>query len=72
MKELKINSNLLKRIYEYLESFIKSHEEFVVLNKRFKIQNKNQYVNPMKPHVLILHNEITEKFNLIKTQNVAA
>lgn len=71
IKEFKKNDELLKKSNEYIETFNKLHEEFIELNKRFKIKNKNQYANPLKPHILILHNDLDEKLKILrKSSNI--
>lgn len=52
---------------EFLELFMKSHEEIATLNGIFKVThntNKNQFVPPLKPYIMILHEEINQ--HLIK------
>jgi hypothetical protein len=46
-----------------LENFINSHDEVVKLNEIFKSKNKEQLSVPLKPHIMIIHSEISEEMN---------
>jgi hypothetical protein len=53
----------INKIIEQLETVIKTHQEFIDLNQKFKVKNKNQLVNPLRPHIVITHNEIGNNLN---------
>jgi hypothetical protein len=55
------NTNLLKKIHEYIECFIRLNDEIECLNKKFRVTGKNQSSCPLKPHVTLTHSEIGEK-----------
>jgi hypothetical protein len=44
-----------------LELFISSHQEFINLNKRFKVQNKTKYANPLTPYIMTLHDDLDKR-----------
>jgi hypothetical protein len=57
---------LLKQIEKYagfLNLFINSHEKITNLNELYKIRNKELLVNPLKQHIMILHDEITQQLH---------
>lgn len=56
-----INSSHDSDFKKFIGNIIFSHQEFMTLNKRFKINNKN----PLKPHVVIMHNQLGEDLNKI-------
>lgn len=55
--------NALEKLCEYLDTIIKSHQEFVHLNQCYKSVNKNQLVSPFRPHVVIIHNSLGNNLN---------
>lgn len=55
----------IKSLIDQLELFILSHTEFCSLNTRFYIKYKDQYISPLKPYILIIHNELGKKLNNI-------
>jgi len=57
----------LDKIKDYCEILLKSHEEFTTFNQQYKAYNKTALVPPLKPHIMIIHNELTE--NLKKVLN---
>jgi hypothetical protein len=63
----------IKKLKEYVTILVESHQEFMKLNQQYKVKaktNANTSANansnishPLKPHIVILHNENGEKIN---------
>ncbi len=47
----------------FLDVFIKSHSEIENLNEVFRTKNKDQLSVPLKAHIMIIHNEISQNAN---------
>jgi len=47
-----------------IANYVTVHQEFMTLNKKYKIKNRNNVlVPPLKLHLVIIHNDIGEKIN---------
>lgn len=63
---LKENSlSILDKLSSYVDLIIKSHQEMIDMNKCYlsMSQNRLKYVNPLKPHSIINHNNIGHSLN---------
>jgi len=56
-------NNKIQKQYHFLGQLRQTHDEFEQLNELFKIVNKEQTIKPLKPYVMIIHNEIKEKLD---------
>lgn len=59
--ETKVKEADQTKMLEQLELFSASHKEFVDLNKKFKIQNKAKYSNPLTPYIMTLHDDLNKR-----------
>jgi hypothetical protein len=57
-----LKSQITKQI-GFLENFIKEHDEFTKLNETYKILNKDQLSSPLKPHIMLIHDEISQNLH---------
>jgi hypothetical protein len=58
-------NNSINKITEHLEIIINEHQKFINLNQKFKAKNKNQFINPLRPHVVIIHNGLGNNLNTL-------
>jgi hypothetical protein len=59
--------SIITKNLEFLEQFIKLHEEIAVLNDKFRIKNKDQMLPPLKAHIMLIHSEIGQELhNLVE------
>lgn len=54
-------NNQIEKQKSFLELIISTHDDFTVLNQRYKTINKHQQTSPLKHHILIIHKEKSEK-----------
>ncbi len=57
-----LKSQIIKQM-GFLENFTKAHDEISKLNEIYKIANKDQFSAPLKAHIMILHNEISQNLH---------
>lgn len=63
LKNCEKNTEFINKQILFLEQFIDLHNKFMEYNQLFKITSKDQMIQPLKQHLVIVHNEIGTKLN---------